>query len=482
MRSFRLQLALRFALTLLAIIVAVGAGSTLFLRARLYHQLDRTLLTLAEVEAEAGASATGPAFHFHEGVFLARSAHPLSELTRYAELWEEGGTPVVRSANLEGRDLPLPAAAMQEATRGVVGWATHRWGSERLRTIVYPLRLVGVQHAMHFLQVSAPLESVDGTVRGAALLALILALAGAGVAFAGAWWFAGLATRPVAEIVAQAEAVEAGTLSARITSHAEVAEYHRLVAVLNAMLDRLERAFQAQRRFVADASHELRAPLTVLKGSMDVALRRGRGAAEYREVIESSREEVDRMSALAENLLLLARTDSGLPPDHLRPVDLEAVVLRAVEKAREAAAAAAVSLSVESSPTAARGDAGLLERAVGNLLENAVKYSTRGGGARISVRCASADGRARVEVEDTGPGIAPEHALHIFERFYRGDPARSRDSGTGLGLPIASAIAEAHGGRLELVRAQPGALFRLTLPAVAAAPGDRRIASRRSPS
>ncbi len=462
MRSFRAQLALRFALTLLAIIVAVGAASTILLKVRLYHQLDRTLLALAEVEAEAGASTMSSSFRFHEGVFLSRSARPVSELTRYAELRDGNGAPVARSANLEGRDLPLPAEAMQAATGGAVGWATHRWGADHIRTVVYPLRLVGMQHAMHFLQVSAPLESVDATVRGAALLALILALLGAAVAFGGAWWFAGRATRPVAEIVAQAEAVEAGTLSARITAHADVSEYHRLVAVLNAMLDRLDRSFAAQRRFVADASHELRSPLTVLKGSMDVALRRERDPAEYRQVLESSREEVDRMAALADNLLTLARTDSGLSPDRLLPVELEAVARRVVERSRPAAEAAGLMLSLESFATATRGDAGLIERAIGNLVENALKYAPRG--SRVTVRCLPTDGRARVEVEDTGPGIPAEHAPHVFERFYRGDPARSRGSGAGLGLPIASAIASAHGGALELVRPGPGPLFRLTLP------------------
>jgi two-component system OmpR family sensor kinase len=109
----------------------------------------------------------------------------------------------------------------------------------------------------------------------------------------------------------------------------------------------------------------------------------------------------------------------------------------------------------------------LLERAVGNLVENAVQYTP--AGTRITVRCWTAEGCARVEVDDSGPGIPPEHAPHVFERFYRGDPARSRGSGAGLGLPIASAIAAAHGGALELVRARPGALFRLTLPAAAPA-------------
>jgi two-component system OmpR family sensor kinase len=364
-RSFRGQVAFRFALTLLAILVLLGAGSTALLRARLSHQLDRTLLALAEVEAEAGASTTSSSFRFHEGVFLARSSHPLSELTRYAELWNEQGQPVARSVNLGTRDLPLPSAAMDAARGGEIGLATHDWHGERIRTVVYPLRLLGAQHAQHFLQVSAPMGPVDDTVRRAVLLAALLGLAGALLAFGGAWYFAGVATRPVTEIVTQAEAIEAGTLSARITARAGASEYRRLVAVLNAMLDRLDRAFNAQRRFVADASHELRSPLTVLKGDIDVALRRERTAQEYRRALESGREEVDRMATLAENLLTLARTDAGLPSGQLRPVDLETVSRRVVERNRGAAAAAGLELALDASPALTRGDAGLLERGGG---------------------------------------------------------------------------------------------------------------------
>ena len=462
MRSFRLQLATRFALTMLVILIAVGAAATVLLRVILGRQLDGTLLQLAEVEALSGASASGPDFRFHEGVFLSSRLRS-SELTRYAELWSSEGVPVARSVNMGDRHLPLPAAAMEQAKRGAPGFATHHWEGAPYRTLVYPLRLVGAAHGSHFLQVTAPLEPVNATMWRFGVLTALLALVGTTAAFAGAWLFAGLATGPAQEIAAQAEAVEAGTLSARITAHAEVTEYRRLVAVLNAMLDRLDRAFQAQRRFVADASHELRSPLTVLKGDIDVALRRERSAEEYRRALESSREEVDRMAALAENLLTLARTDAGLLPDQLRPVDLLEVARRAVEHARAAAAEAGLDLKLESARAATRGDFGLLERAVGNLVENAVKYSPRG--TRVEVRCRSAEGVATVEVEDTGPGIPSEHAPHVFDRFYRVDPARSRGAGAGLGLPIARAIAEAHGGRLELVRATPGALFRVTLPA-----------------
>jgi signal transduction histidine kinase len=462
LRSFRVQLAIRFALTMLAVIAGIGVAATWSLRAILYRDLDQTLLHLAEVEALAGASMSGSDFAFHEGVFLARTRLPLSELTRYAELWDAEGRSVVRSANLGERHLPLPVPAMAVARAGAPGRATHSWEGARYRTVVYPLRLVGAMHGSHFLQVTAPLVPVDAVLWRFAGLTLLLGVAGGGVAFGGAFVFARFATRPAQQIAEQAEAIEAGTLSARITAHASVAEYARLVAVLNAMLDRLDRAFAVQRRFVADASHELRSPLTVLRGDLDVALRRERPAEDYRAALERMREEVTRMTALAENLLLLARADAGLPAAALAEVDLADVAERAAQRAARQADAARVALTAVTAATAVRGDAALLERAVGNLVENAVRYALPG--SHVAVRCSVAPGAAVLEVEDDGPGVPPEHAEHIFDRFFRGDPAHGGDSGAGLGLPIARAIAEAHRGTLVLVRPGPGALFRMTLP------------------
>jgi len=351
---------------------------------------------------------------------------------------------------------------MAQARDGAPGRATHSWDGARYRTLVYPLRLVGAMHGSHFLQVTAPLAPVDAVLWRFAGLTLLLGVAGGGVAFGGAFVFARFATRPAQQIAEQAEAIEAGTLSARITAHASVAEYSRLVAVLNAMLDRLDRAFAVQRRFVADASHELRSPLTVLRGDLDVALRRERPAEDYRAALERMREEVTRITALAENLLLLARADAGLPAAAVGAVDLADVADRAVARASRQADAARVALTAVTAATVVRGDAALLERAVGNLVENAVRYAPMG--SHVAVRCSVAPGAAVLEVEDDGPGVPPEHAAHIFDRFYRGDPARGPDSRAGLGLPIARAIAEAHRGTLMLVRPGPGALFRMTLP------------------
>src|SRR3970282_1360538 len=154
------------------------------------------------------------------------------------------------------------------------------------------------------------------------------------------------ALRPTGEITAQAEAISAGTLSERITAHADVEEFTRLVTVLNRMLDRLDRAFQIQRQFTADASHELRAPLTVLKGDIDVALKRERSAAEYRETLVRCREEVERLARLASDLLVLARSDASLPLEHVAELDLLALVRRVVGRFESAAGSRGVRLTV----------------------------------------------------------------------------------------------------------------------------------------
>ncbi|HSB55537.1 MAG TPA: histidine kinase dimerization/phospho-acceptor domain-containing protein, partial [Gemmatimonadales bacterium] len=291
MRSFRLALALRSAGSMLTILVLLGVGTTIGLRALLYRQLDGTLLHLAEVEAEAGAAQSGPDFAFHEGVLLATRTGAGEALTRYAQLWSSEGRPLVRSANLD-RDLTLPAGAVRRAESGAITWDTHHWAGQRIRCVVYPLSLVGAAHEHHLLEVAAPLAPLDATLRDFTLFGIALTLLGVGAAFAMGWRMAGVALRPTAEITAQAEAIREGTHSPRITAHADVDEFARLVRVLNEMLTRLDLALTIQRRFTADASHELRGPLTALRGELDLALKRERAPAEYRDTLERCRGEV----------------------------------------------------------------------------------------------------------------------------------------------------------------------------------------------
>lgn len=459
MRSFRVTLALRMATAVLALTLFLGAISAVALRALLYRQLDGTLVHLAEVEAQAGAAHTGSAFQFHEGVLLSTGAGAGQELTRYAQLWTSDGEPLVRSANLN-RDLILPASAREAAREGRVVWDTHLWQGERLRCVIYPLQLVGAAHGIHMLQVAAPLAPLERTLREFLWFGLLLTLLAVGAAFFLGWRIAGIALRPTQEITEQAEVIREGTHSPRITAHADVEEFTRLVRVLNAMLGRLDNATDIQRRFTADASHELRGPLTALRGELDLALKRDRDSAEYRVVLERCREEVIRLTHLATDLLTLARNESGLAAQEVSTQDLYLIAEQVVERFRAAALERSLQLELRGEPTPVQGDSAMLDRVVGNLVDNAIKHAATGTTVELDIQTA---GEVTLTVRDRGAGVTPAAAPHLFDRFYRGDqagPAR----GTGLGLAIAKAAAEAHGGRLEFVGNDPGAVFRLTLP------------------
>jgi two-component system OmpR family sensor kinase len=448
------------ALGVLALLAAAGVASVLALRTILYRQLDGTLLHLAEVEAQAGAAASGSEFQFHEGVLLAARESPSVELTRYAQLWTHEGRPLVRSRNLSA-DLELPASALAEAGAGRVARFSQSWRGRPIRSVVYPLELVGAAHQVHLLQVAAPTEPLRQTLARFSVLVGFLTLLGTLAAYVLGRKVAAMALQPTGEITAQAEAISEGTLSERITAHADVDEFTRLVTVLNSMLNRLDRAFQVQRQFTADASHELRAPLTVLKGDIDVTLKRERTAEEYRETLERCREEVERLARLATNLLALARSDASLPLEHVAEVELSGLINRVVQRFRQVAEARQVRLEVVAQDAVVSGDERLLDRIVTNLVDNAVKYCRPGGTVHIEL---VRDTGAALTVRDDGPGIRPGHVSQLFERFFRGDPARRRGEGTGLGLAIAKAGAEAHGGGLEFMGNAPGAVFRMTLP------------------
>jgi signal transduction histidine kinase len=459
MRSFRLALAFRTAAGVLALMLVLAIISAVALRALLYRQLDGTLVHLAEVEAEAGAAQMGSAFQFHEGVLLSSGGGAGAELTRYAELWTSDGAPAARSANLE-RDLFLPSGALDAAQDGRIRWDTHLWQGQRLRCVVYPLRLVGAAHGQHLLQVAAPLAPLDRTLRDFILSELLLTVLAGGGAFLVGWRIAGAALLPTREITEQAEAIREGTPSPTITAHADAEEFSRLVYVLNGMLGRLDRAFAVQRRFTADASHELRGPLTALRGELDLALKRPRSPDEYRATLERCREEVVRLTSLATDLLTLARLETGLSAQEGQDLDLHVLADRVVDRFRSVAEGRGIRLSVTGASAVVRGDPGMLERLVSNLVDNAVKHAGQAGAVEVAV---TAGNPMTLVVRDTGTGVAAADQPHLFSRFFTGESGSA--GGTGLGLAIAQSAAKAHGGSLEFLGNDPGAVFQLRLPA-----------------
>ncbi len=283
---------------------------------------------------------------------------------------------------------------------------------------------------------------------------------------AGGWLIARRALKPLADIAAVTRAVSADHLDRRVPTGGG-AEVEEVAASLNALLERLARALADARRFTADAAHELRTPLAAVMGRLEVALRHPRGEADLADTIGGALEELQRLRALIDGLLTLARSDAGQLRAAAAPVDLAAVAARLVERDRPAADERAITVSLASDgPARALGDPGLLERAIGNLVANAVAYGRAGG--RIDLRVGRRGDRAVVAVEDDGPGVPEAERARLFQRFFRGDAARARApvGGFGLGLSIAREIVAAHGGTLAYApRDGGGSVFTVELPA-----------------
>jgi heavy metal sensor kinase len=272
------------------------------------------------------------------------------------------------------------------------------------------------------------------------------------------------ALKPVDRMSRTARRITAEDLTRRLALRGTSDELDHLAETLNAMFERLEEAFSHVRRFAADAAHELRTPLTALKGGIEVALRAQRSPQDYRTVLRSSLEEVDRLIRLAENLLLLSRLRMSGPPSH-EPVELEPLLMDVLDVGLRLADGRGVIVRIgRVEPVTVAGDLSTLRRALLNLVENAIKYTHAGGRVELS---AERDGhQAVVAVRDTGVGMDPADVDRIFEPFVRLDPARASDTGgAGLGLSIVRSIVSTHAGTLS-VQSAPGAgsTFTIRLP------------------
>jgi two-component system OmpR family sensor kinase len=466
MQSFRFRLAARFAATMFAGLLVLSVITFLAIREALDRELDASLLNVASIQAASVTDAPSGEMRFHEWELTPEEAAQVRDLNRYAQIWSEQGESLLRTRYITA-DLPLDRNALARALAGELVWNEAEFTGLPVRSLYYPLGRLGHLHEPHVLQVAAPLVARNEMLRAVALLLGALTLLIAAATFAGSWWLAARAVRPVREIIDQAEAIGAGTIDRRISADAENIEYQRLVQVLNTMLGRLAGAFGAQRRFTADASHELRSPLTALRGEIELALRRPRTGAEYQRVLESAREEVERLSRITEDLLTLARSDAGVLEARRTEVDLSALALEVAPRLQAYARERDVRIDVDApAPAPLRADPDLLNRLLWNLATNAVKASPSGTTVTLVVR-AQPDA-VRLEVLDRGPGIPEALRARVFERFYQLDAARTPQAGagTGLGLAIVQAIAELHRARIELLgREGGGSVIAVTIPA-----------------
>jgi two-component system OmpR family sensor kinase len=282
-------------------------------------------------------------------------------------------------------------------------------------------------------------------------------------------WIASHALRAVDQIITEVREITDGrSLHRRLAEPVVKDELGRLAATLNQMMGRLERSFVALRRFTADASHELKTPLTVLRAGVERAITTPNLPQDTLAGLEETLQEINRMTELVDALLTLARADEGIAPLHREPVDLRGIVAEVQETGELLAEEAGVTMEVATpaEPMVVSVDASRIRQLILNLVTNAVKYTPAGGSVRMQL--GPANGRVTLSVADTGIGIAPGDLPHIFDRFWRADSARTRTGerpGSGLGLAICKWIAEAHGGQIDVVsRPGRGTTFTVTLP------------------
>lgn len=462
-RTFRRRLTA--SMTLLAVGVLAAASAAIYLRVRqaLLAHLDSALLSIVRTEVAGAIDEPGGRVHVHEEISVLTAPVGLG-YEKFAQIKDEHHQVRAQTANLVGGPaLETDAEREAQGLAGQVSFADMRRDQEVYRGIYYPMHDTAGKPLVAVVAIpTRPVRRSLDSLLGALLLALVI---GAGTAAFGASRLARRLTRPLEQIATAADAIGGRNLQARLPDVSQDVELREVTRVLNDMLVRLEAAFVAQRSFVADASHELRSPLANLRGTVEVALRRLRSAEEYREALTVALTEAERLSRLVDDLLMLSRVDAHQFALDVRACDLSDIARGAVTALAARGQEKGVRLRLDAQPAPIVGDAHRLRQAVDNLLGNALRYAP--ADSEVVVRTRQENGHALLSVQDVGPGLSPEDQAHVFDRFYRADVSRARDSGgLGLGLPIAKAIIEAHHGQVSL-QSTPGegCLFNVLLPA-----------------
>jgi signal transduction histidine kinase len=476
--SIRLRLALWYGSLFAVILLVVTVFSYAFHARGHYDDIDRALITTAAHaadEAKISPSAMAQLLGGGGGYQVA------------LRLYGADGRLIQSSVGAEGAPLLDPRTVLQHpagpafdpvagiappiaapsptsgAAFGLANAADQRWR-------MYVLPINSRPGVASYVEASTPLGAVDHSLVIFRLLLLGLSCFGLAAALVGSWLVAGKALQPVADMTGTADGIaRSHDLSQRIAVPRHHDEIGQLARTFNAMLASIEGAYAAQQRFVSDASHELRAPLTAIQANLELIERHpDMSAAERDEAVAEAERESSRLGRLVADLLALARADAGVPLNYAL-VDLDTVVLESVGAARTLTHGQVVTLDTFE-PIQVQGNEDRLKQLLFILLDNALKYTLAGGTVAVGLRRVELDGEGAgcLTIRDTGVGIPEQDLPHVFERFYRADPGRSRDpGGTGLGLPIAQWIVEQHGGRIDLAsRPGEGTTVTVRLPCV----------------
>jgi heavy metal sensor kinase len=367
----------------------------------------------------------------------------------YIQVITPDGRIEAKSSTLEDFNLPLSKSAYFNALHGRVSYETTKTTANfPIRIVTYPIMSEGRLDGI--LQVGASMEGTQEIVHATFYLFIFggpITILLAGII---GWFLAGKTLKPVDKITQLARKIGAENLNERLKAPGPRDEIGRLAETFNEMIARLERSFRQMKQFTADASHELKTPLTIMKGEIEVSLKTEKSIEGLRAVLLSTLEETDRMSYIVKNLLDLARADTDEMPLLLKEVRLDQIISERFENSLKLAMDKGLELRIaKNTPVTVSGDPVALGQLIFNLINNAVKYTENGG--RVELSLDTDKDSAIIKVADTGIGISKEDIPYILDRFYRVDKARTGGAGgAGLGLSICKGIVDAHGGRMEI--------------------------------
>jgi heavy metal sensor kinase len=468
-RSLRFQVLLWYTAVLsigfAAIALFLFVGVEQLLAQSLKDVLSKRVRQIAHICAEAQQPLT--ADYLQRQIAALYAPETPESNGRFVRVSRENGgqlfqTGLPSDGSFNPRDIPFLGYKDEE-------FRAHKVGAHTV--IVRSARVETAQGTL-IVELGAATTSIEESVRQILLSLLVAGPCLIGIAAVGAYFLVGRALRPVVKLTESAEAITLQNLKERLPVVDTGDELQTLSLALNRMINRLEDAVEATRRFVADASHELRTPLAVLRGELETVLNLKNVSGAARDTLASNLEEVERLSKIVERLLALSRMDSGEAQSEAVVFDLSRLAANTAEQMSVLAEDKGVLFSCEAdNEVLARGDPPRIKQVLVNLMDNAINYTPEG--RRVTVRVHTDDGHPVLQVLDAGIGIPHEALPHIFDRFYRVDPARSRDvGGAGLGLSIVKAICSAHGAEIKVESAVGvGTNMRVIFPPVESSNG-----------
>lgn len=456
------KLTLWYSLILALILIVFSSGVYIYFKNSLQKSIDAKIKSIADVLSSSilethGANVFSNFERYLEDVLGKKPKG------KFIQIMDSSGRIGAKMSDIDTENLPTSFTSLERALKGEVVYETIEYQSKyRVRTVIVPI--MDKNKITSIVQVGTSLEDFDETMKRLLIIFLISIPTSIAITTVSGYFLARKALKPVDKIRRAAIKISSSNLDERIDIGEKKDELARLATTFNDMIERLKDSFHRINQFSIDVSHELKTPLTILKGETEVALRKDRDTSEYKKILKSNLEEIDRMTKIIDDLLLLSKAETNNIVISKEDIAIKDLIVDICMNMEIFAKNKGVELILgHIDDVNLKGDEIKLRRMLSNIIENGIKYNLDGG--KVEVYSSLNNGYINIYIMDNGIGIPESDLKFIFDRFYRGDKSRKRETGSGLGLSISKWIAEAHKGTIEVKSApSEGSVFIVKLP------------------